>query len=153
VPEGDLAAAAAQDGPFPADVRRVELKVRFHELDPNGHVNHGVYLNLFETARIEIMERIGLGLGELRDLGVHLVVVEATVRYRQPALAGDVLTIDSHLVELRRASGRWHQQMTRDGDVIAEADVRSASVDADGRPTRPPPDLVTVLERLQLPPA
>lgn len=153
-----MAEVEAAPGPdvldaFPAEVRQVELKVRFHELDPNGHVNHGVYLNLFETARIEIMDRIGLGLATLRDLGVHLVVVEAIVRYRQPALAGDVLTIDSHLVELRRASGRWHQEMTRDGEVIAEADVRSASVDVDGRPTRPPADLVAVLERLRDPTA
>jgi acyl-CoA thioester hydrolase len=149
VPETETATAPHLDA-FPAEVRQVELKVRFHELDPNGHVNHGVYLNLFETARIEIMERVGLGLTDLRDRGVHLVVFEATVRYRRPALAGDVLMIDSHLVELRRASGRWHQEMTRAGEVIAEADVRSAVVDADGRPTRPPADLVAVLERLQL---
>lgn len=128
---------------------RVACKVRFHELDPNGHLNHGVYVNLFETARVEVMERIGLPLSALRDRAVHLIVVDITVRFRRPAMAGDTLLIDSHLAELRRASARWHQRMSRDGEPIADADVRSAVVDATGRPTRPPADLVAAMEQLR----
>ena len=60
------------------------LRVRFHELDPYGHVNHGVYLNWFETARIETMEALGFGLPTLRDRGVHLVVTEANLRFLAP---------------------------------------------------------------------
>jgi acyl-CoA thioester hydrolase len=132
-------------------VRRTQLKVRFHELDPNGHLNHGVYLNHFETARIEVMDAIGFGLGALQARGIHLVVVEANVRFKGPAFAGDVLTIDSHLTELRRASGWWNQRMLRGGDLLAEVDVRSAVVTTDGLPTRPPADLLAALRRLQVP--
>ncbi len=67
---------------------RLDLRVRFHELDPNGHVNHGVYLNWFETARIEAMDELGFGLEDLRSRGIHLVVTEANVRFRRPAVAG-----------------------------------------------------------------
>lgn len=133
----------------PGPDREVVCKVRFHELDPNGHLNHGVYLNLFETARIELMERLGLTLSALHDRGVHLIVVEVNVRFTRPALAGDTLHIDSHLAELRPASARWHQRMRRGDDLLATADVRSAVVDAAGRPTRPPPDLVAAMERLR----
>ena len=129
--------------------REVDCKVRFHELDPNGHLNHGVYLNLFETARIEVMERLGLSLPALHARGVHLIVVDVTVRFRRPAVAGDTLTIDSRLGELRPASARWHQRMRRGDDHVADADVRSAVVDADGRPTRPPADLTAAMERLR----
>lgn len=129
--------------------RSVGVKVRFHELDPNGHLNHGVYLNLFETARIEVMERLGLTLPDLHARGVHLIVVEVTVRFTRPAVAGDTLTIDSHLTELRPASARWHQRLRRGDDQLATADVRSAVVDAAGRPTRPPPDLVAAMQRLR----
>lgn len=131
-----------------AAATRTTLKVRFHELDPNGHVNHGVYLTYFESARIELLEGIGFGLSDLRVRGIHLVVVEANVRFRRPAFASDVLTIDSHVAELRRASCWWHQQMRRGEDLIAEVDVRSSVVSATGRPTRPPPDLVDALAAL-----
>jgi acyl-CoA thioester hydrolase len=128
---------------------RTEVPVRFHELDPNGHLNHSVYLNHFETARIEVLDRIGFGSTVLRDRGIHLVVVEANVRFRRPAVLGDVVTIDSEVAELRRASCWWHQRMTRSGELLAEIDVRSSAVGPDGRPTRPPEDLLVALEALR----
>lgn len=137
-----LAAAAAVD-------RAVDLKVRFQELDPNGHLNHAVYLTLFETARIEVMERLGHSLHSLRDRGVSLVVIETTVRFQRPVHAGETVTIDSRIGTLRRASGWWHQTMRCGDEVRAEADVRSTVVTDDGRPTRPPDDLVAALTALR----
>ena len=129
---------------------RCELRVRFHELDPYGHVNHGVYLNWFETARIEAMDALGHGLTALRDRGVHLVVTEANLRFLRPAVAGDTVTIESEIADLRRATSWWHQRAVRDGQVLAEVDVRSGTVDAQGRPVAAPADLVAALQRLRL---
>ena len=129
---------------------RCELRVRFHELDPYGHVNHGVYLNWFETARIEAMDALGHGLAALRDRGVHLVVTEANLRFLRPAVAGDTVTIESEIADLRRATSWWHQRAVRDGQVLAEVDVRSGTVDAQGRPVAAPADLVAALQRLRL---
>jgi acyl-CoA thioester hydrolase len=122
-----------------------ELKVRFHELDPNGHVNHSVYLGYLETARIELLESLGFTPLALAERGVHLVIVEVGIRFRRPAIAGDVLTIETGIRELKRASSWWHQRILRDGEVIAEADVRSTATDRAGRPTRPPADLLDAL--------
>lgn len=123
---------------FPA----TELRVRFHELDPYGHVNHGVFLNYFETARIDALEHLGLGIDELRRRGLYLMVVEVHLQFRAPAFAGDRLMITTELCELRRVWSRWHQRMTRaDGQVAAEVAVRAATTDAEGRPVAVPPDL------------
>lgn len=127
---------------------RCELRVRFHELDPYGHVNHGVYLNWFETARIEAMDELGFGLAGLRDRGVHLVVTEANVRFVAPALAGDVVVVESEVREVRRATSWWHQWVLRDDEVLAEVAVRSGTVDASGRPVAAPVDLVEALRAL-----
>jgi acyl-CoA thioester hydrolase len=122
-----------------------ELKVRFHELDPNGHVNHSVYLGYLETARIELLESLGFNPMTLAERGVHLVIVEVDIRFRRPAIAGDVLTIETGIREVKRASSWWHQRITRAGELIAEADVRSTATDRGGRPTRPPADLLAAL--------
>lgn len=124
------------------------IQVRFHELDPYGHVNHGVYLNYFEHARVELLERIGFGLSRLAELGHHIVVVDVHVRFRTPAFAGDVLTIESHITDLRRVSSTWHQRMLRGDELIATNDVRAAMTDLRGRPTSPPDGLLAALERL-----
>lgn len=128
----------------------VELRVRFHELDPYGHVNHGVYLNWFETARIEILDTLGFGLATLQARGLHLVVTEANLRFLRPAVAGDVVTIESEIRDLRRATSWWHQRAVCGGEVIAEADVRSGTVDPSGRAVAAPSDLVAALQSLRL---
>lgn len=125
------------------------INVRFYELDPYGHVNHAVYLNYFEVARIELLDSIGFGLSRLRDMGFHLLVVDAHVRYHAPAVDGDRLTVASELVELRRASARWHQRLTRGDELVATNEVRSAITDAGGRPTRPPAVLAEALQTLR----
>ncbi|MDX1620360.1 MAG: thioesterase family protein, partial [Nitriliruptorales bacterium] len=127
---------------------RTKIRVRFHELDPYGHVNHGVYLNYFETARTELLDDLGYGLDVLQDRGLAIVVVEANIRFRAPAEAGDVLTVDTRVTEVRRASSWWHQRLTRDGTVLADLDVRAAMTTLDGRVTAAPDDLrATILGR------
>jgi acyl-CoA thioester hydrolase len=124
------------------------IRVRFHELDPYGHLNHGVYLNYFEQARVELLDRIGFGLPRLAELGFHIVVVEVQVRFIAPAYSGDEVTITSTIKDLRRVSSTWHQEMVRDGEVIATNDVRAAMTDLDGRPTSAPPGLREALTAL-----
>jgi acyl-CoA thioester hydrolase len=117
------------------------IRVRFHELDPYGHLNHGVYLNYFEQARVELLDRIGFGLPRLAELGFHIVVVEVQVRFVAPAYSGDEVTITSRIRDLRRVSSTWHQEMVRGDEVIATNDVRAAITDLDGRPTSAPTGL------------
>lgn len=124
------------------------LKVRFYELDPYDHVNHTAYFGYFETARIEALESVGLGLHELKQLGLHLVVVEAHARFVKPAVGGDVLTIESKMVESGRVSSRWAQTMTRGDDLVATLEIRAAVTDVAGKPRRLPDDLAERLEAL-----
>lgn len=125
------------------------LKVRFYELDPYDHVNHTAYFGYFETARIEALESVGLGLHELKQVGLHLVVVEARAKFVRPAVGGDVLTIESRMVESGRASSRWEQTMSRDGELIATLEIRAAVTGVDGKPKRLPEELAMRLEGLR----
>jgi acyl-CoA thioester hydrolase len=49
-----------------------------------GVAYYGNFLAFFETGRVEAMRQIGADYASVVLRGVHLVVVEATVRYRQP---------------------------------------------------------------------
>ncbi len=127
------------------------IDVRFYELDPYGHVNHGVYLNYFEVARVELLERIGFGLPRMQELGFHIVVVEAHVRFHRPAVANDRLTVHSAIGRLGRASSTWHQRLVRGEELLATNRVRAAITGSDGRPTAPPPELAEAMRALRDP--
>ena len=131
----------------------MSVKVRFGELDPYNHVNHSVYVAWFEAGRCEAMESVGCSLATLAAQQTQVVVADLTVRYRKPAKADDVVTIETSIVELGRVVGRWRQRATRtaaDGtvEVLCEAEVRAGACDANGRPHRLPPAVVEALGAL-----
>jgi YbgC/YbaW family acyl-CoA thioester hydrolase len=117
-----------------------DVKVRFYELDPYGHVNHTNYLAYFEAARVEFLEDVGFGLLSMQENGWQIVVVELTARFAAAAGLNDILTIDTRVGEVGRVSSTWHQTMTRGGDPVASLDITAAFTDLAGRPRRIPPE-------------
>jgi acyl-CoA thioester hydrolase len=124
------------------------ITVRFAELDPYGHVNHAAYITYFEVGRTDALESCGVELVALAVQGIQLVVTRLEVDYRRSAGPGDRLVVETGIVELRRASSRWRQRVTRDGETLVSAEVTAAVVGGDGRPVRPPADLFPALEPL-----
>jgi acyl-CoA thioester hydrolase len=92
-----------------------EVKVRFSELDPYGHVNHAIYLTYLETARVDALDSLGLSLERLRSEGFHLIVVEVAVRFHAPARHGDVLAVDDVSVDIERAESTMREGLAIDG--------------------------------------
>ncbi len=89
------------------------IKVRWSELDPYHHVNHAVYLTYLESARIEALDEIGFGMDNLREEACQIVVTEMSIRFHRSAMAGDLLDIETEMLEVRRASTRWRQTIRR----------------------------------------
>ncbi|QBI20063.1 acyl-CoA thioesterase [Egibacter rhizosphaerae] len=126
-----------------------ELDVRFSDLDPYGHVNHAVYLTYCEIGRVAALEAVGMPLDRMQRDGFHVPIVEVLVRFEQPAVLGDRLTVTSVLTELRAASARWEQTISRGARTLATAWVRNAITDSDGRPCRGPAGLAEALDALR----
>lgn len=60
---------------------RIVLPVQFRDIDRMGHVNHAVYLQYMETARVELARRLGM----IRDVSSSsFIVATARVEYRRP---------------------------------------------------------------------
>lgn len=129
-------------------MHETSLRVRWSELDPYNHVNHAVYLSYFEAARIEALTSIGWGMDVLERAGMLILVADLTVRFRRPARAGDEVTIQTEVKEVRGASTRWVQRLIRDGELLVEAEVVGAITDLDGRPRRLSPELRDALSAL-----
>ena len=60
---------------------RIELPVQFRDIDRMGHVNHAVYLQYMETARVELARRVGM----IRDVSSSsFIVAMAHAEYKKP---------------------------------------------------------------------
>ncbi len=124
------------------------IDVRFSELDPYGHVNHAVYVSYFEVARTEALALCQLPIDQIAERGHQLVVTGIEVRYRKAATAGDRLTVETSIAELRRASSVWNQRILRGDEVMVTATVTIGITDTTGKPCKPPDWLFPALRPL-----
>lgn len=114
------------------------LTVRPYECDSYGHVNHAVYVNYLEHARMQFLHAAGFDYKGLIQDGFFTVIARLDISYRAPAYADDELAIETEAVDVRRIGGTFRQTIRRGDAVVAEADVHWCVVNADGRPARPP---------------
>ena len=120
-----------------------ELRVIYGDTDQMGVVYYANYLRFFEAGRNEFIRARGMRYRDFEaDHGLRLPVTEATVSYRAPARYDDLLTIETSLAQLRRASARFEYRVLRGEEVLATGATVHACVDLDGRVRRMPAALV-----------
>lgn len=125
------------------ETHEIGLRVRYSEVDAQGHVNNAVYLSYFEVGRVEWLRAAGFSYRDLEERGYGFVVVEALVRYHRAAFFDDELTVHTRLAELTRASLRFEYSALRGEEVLATGHTRHACVTlANGRPTRVPAEVL-----------
>lgn len=112
----------------------VRVRVRFGETDLMGIVHHATYPTYMEVARIEWLRRRGVTYATWATQGIHLAVVDLTLRYRAPARFDDELDVEAKLTEAGAASVRFDYRIVRTTDAVlcAEGSTRLACVDDRG---------------------
>ena len=129
-------------------IHETKLRVRYAEIDAQGHVNNAVYLSYFEVGRVEWLRAAGLSYRELEDRGYGIVVVEVLAHYRRAAFFDDELTLRTELADLSRASMRFEYVVSRDGELLVTGHTRHACVDlATGKPVRLPEEVLAAARK------
>jgi len=115
------------------------LQVRTYECDSYGHVNNANYLNYLEFARYEYLKDIGFDYVRAVDAGYGLFIARIEIDYKKPAITDDVLTVKTWPVKKGAVSGTMAQKISRGADVLIEAMVTWAFVNAKtGSPVKIP---------------
>lgn len=111
-----------------------ELKARvyFEDTDAGGIVYYVNYLKFMERARTEMVRSLGFDQSALQRENIIFVVHSVSARYHAPARLDDELVVSAAVLELKRASIRFAQQVRRaDGTLLCEGEVLVACVSAD----------------------
>ena len=118
-----------------------ELKTRSYECDSYGHVNNAIYLNYLEYARIQLLEQLPVPYDELRRRGIGFVVTKICIDYRMQVASGVTLRIETRTISKERVRVVFQQNIYRDDQLVAEAEVTWACINDKGMPIRIPPVL------------
>lgn len=124
-------------------ITAVDLRVRYAETDQMGVAYHTHYLVWCEVARTDHMRRRGVTYRELEGQGLRLAVVEASIRYRQPARYDDLLSVRCWVREVasRRVVFGYAIDRPADGTLLATAQTALIALDG-GHHMSSIPDLV-----------
>ena len=111
---------------------------------------HSNYLVWFEVARTELFREIGHPYSNLeKELGLRLMVVEASCRYMKPAGYDGLLKVNCRLTEIRKSSFAFEyavkkvKDSTKDfrEDTIAEGKTAHVFINSSGKP-KPIPEIL-----------
>jgi len=120
---------------------RVEVPVRFRDMDAMGHVNHAVYFSYMEYARQVYWFAM---MGADRVEAFNFIVLKAECMYRSPAEIGETVVVRSGITRFGNSSFTWEYHLSdlASGREIALAATELVMYDYESkRPMRIPQEL------------
>jgi acyl-CoA thioester hydrolase len=127
-------------------VNTTVLRVIYGDTDQMGVVYYANYLRFFEAGRNELLRERGARYRDVEvEQGIHLPVVQAHVDYRAPARYDDLLSVETRIGAVGRASLRFDYRVLREGTLLAEGHTVHACLDHTGKVRRLPPEVMARL--------
>jgi len=125
----------------------IPVRVYWEDTDAGGVVYHASYVRFMERARTEWLRAIGIDQAALRERErIQFTVVDMQIAWKRAAVFDDALEVTAELTEMRGVSFLFKQQVLRGEQVLAEATVRAAAIDAESlKPRRLTPALLQQL--------
>ena len=124
-----------------------EVKVYFEDTDSGGVVYYANYLKFLERARSEAIYTLGFtNSGLLEKYNILLIVKSCNIEYKKPAKFEDKINIISEVISFTKTSFLMKQNISRNNELITEANVHIVIVDKNGKPSKIPEELKQKLE-------
>lgn len=118
------------------------IRVRYAETDRMDVVYHSNYLVWFETARILMLDEIGIPYREIEACGLFIPVLVANIQYKQPAYFDDRLEVHLFMREKPRARFQMDYEVRREGALLTTGTTTHGFMDKTGKALRPPEDFL-----------
>ena len=119
-----------------------KLKVYYEDTDSGGVVYYANYLKFLERARTEALFSIGYSNKKIQDMFNSLIIVKScNIEYKKSAYLEDQLKVRSFVKSISKTSFFMNQIITKEEDVIVEAQVHLVFVNNDGKPVKIPEEI------------
>ena len=118
------------------------LKVYYEDTDSGGVVYYANYLKFLERARTEALFSIGFSNKKVQENYNSLIIVKScNIEYKKPAYLEDELKVRSFVKSITKTSFFMNQIITKDEEIIVEAQVHLVFVNKDGKPVKIPDEI------------
>jgi acyl-CoA thioester hydrolase len=87
-------------------------------LDTFGHMNHAVYLQIFEEARWDLVTAKGFGLEQMRESGLGPVVLEVSLQFKRELRLRQKVVIETELVSYDKKLAKIQQKIKDENEKV-----------------------------------
>jgi 4-hydroxybenzoyl-CoA thioesterase len=115
-------------------VSLLEVHIEFGDCDPAGIVFYPNYFRYFDAATARMLQNAtGLKKADLiRKYGIAgIPMVDTGANFKKPCRFGDVVTIESRVIEFGRSSFKVEHRLLHEGDLAVEAHEKRVWVERD----------------------
>ena len=120
----------------------MKVKIFYHHTDCGGVVYYANYLKFFEEARTELLAEKGILIKQLIKQGIQFVVFRQEIDYKSPAFYGDILQIDTRLINASGIRIEFDYQIrNQNNQIICAGKTFMACVDTNFKPQVIPPEI------------
>ncbi len=120
----------------------MKQRIYYHHTDCGGVVYYANYLKFLEEARTEFLEERGLSVKELSGQGVLFVVARQEIDYKSPAFYGDLLQIDTRLINTSSVKLEFEYDIkNQNNQIVSRAKTILVCVDKNLKPQVIPGDI------------
>ena len=118
------------------------LKVYYEDTDSGGVVYYANYLKFIERARTEALYSVGYSNKKILDIFNSLIIVKScNIDYKKSAYLEDELIVRSFVKSITKTSFFMNQIITKDKEVIIEAQVHLVFINKEGKPVKIPDEI------------
>ena len=116
------------------------IRVRYSDLDAQGHVNSARYFTFMEEARLHYAQALGLWTAVKDFMGVGQIVAEATCTYIQPVFLGQTVDVAVRIARMGTKSMTTEYRLTVGADEVATGRTVQVTYDYQNQRSIPIPD-------------
>ena len=101
---------------------KTTIRVRYADTDKMKFVYNGKYLEYFEVGRTELLRSSGVSYSQVEKNGYQLPLIEAGLKYKNPATYDDLLEIEATVSELYTPKVHIEYVIRKQGtdDIVCE---------------------------------
>jgi acyl-CoA thioester hydrolase len=115
------------------------VKVYYEDTDAGGIVYYANYLKYLERARTEALATIGLSNLQIKEkFGALIIVKSCNIEFKKSAFLEDNLNIRSFIKSVTKTSFVMNQFISKDDNIIVEAQVHLVFVNDKSKPVKVP---------------
>jgi acyl-CoA thioester hydrolase len=116
------------------------LRVRYSECDPQNVVFNSHYVAWFDVLMTELWREVPGGYARMMETGTDMVVAEVNVRYMDGARFDDEVELRANVTRMGTTGMTTRIEVLRDGQPLAEGQLRHVFIDLATKAKKPIPD-------------